>query len=394
MNHKVFSKVGLFVCFAALTIVSCTKKSEEGANSSSSGAVVGDTIKIGTTFFRSGEVATFGQSTKKGVDLAMEQFNAAGGLNGKKVEVITYDDQSKPEEVSAVVTKLITQDNVLAFIGEVASRLSLVAADKAMQFKTPMLSPSSTNPAVTLKGEYVSRICFIDPFQGEVMAKFATENLKAKTAVVIRDVKQDYSVGLADFFIKAFEAKGGKILTDISYQSGDTDFRAQLTEVKGKNPDVIFLPGYYGDVALIVQQARKLGIKKPVLGGDGWESEDLLKVAGKEALENTYYSNHYAPDTKDPAAQGFIQAFKAKYNGETPDAMAALGFDAFNVLVDAMKRAKSLTREDVKNALIETKDFAAVTGKITLDKDRNAVKSAVVLKYVDGKPTYFSTVNP
>ncbi len=392
MNNRVFSKVGLFVCFAALAIVSCTKKNEEGSTSSN-GAVVGDVIKIGHFAALTGEVATFGQSTKKGVDLAMEQFNAAGGLNGKKVEVITYDDQSKPEEVSAVVTKLITQDNVIAIIGEVASRLSLVAADKAMQFKTPMLSPSSTNPAVTLKGEYVSRICFIDPFQGEVMAKFATENLKAKTAVVIRDVKQDYSVGLADFFIKAFEAKGGKILTDISYQSGDTDFRAQLTEVKGKNPDVIFLPGYYGDVALIVQQARKMGMKKPILGGDGWESEDLLKVAGKDALENTYYSNHYAPDTKDPAAQGFIQAFKAKYN-ETPDAMAALGFDAFNVLMDSMKRAKSLTREDVKNALVETKDFAAVTGKITLDKDRNAVKSAVVLKFVGGKPTYFSTVNP
>lgn len=389
MNQKFFSKVALFVSFSALAIVSCTKK-EEAAQS----PVVGDVIKIGQFAALTGETATFGQSTNKGVQLALEQFNAAGGLNGKKVEVITYDDQSKPEEASAVVTKLITQDNVLAFIGEVASRLSLVAADKAMQFKTPMLSPSSTNPAVTQKGEYVSRICFIDPFQGEVMAKFAMEDLKAKTAVVIRDVKQDYSVGLADFFVKAFEAKGGKILTDTSYQSGDTDFRAQLTEVKGKNPDVIFLPGYYGDVALIVQQARKLGLKQPILGGDGWESEDLLKVAGKAALENTYYSNHYAPDTKDPGAQAFISSFKAKYNGETPDAMAALGFDAFNVMMNAMKNAKELTREEIKNALVQTKDFPAVTGKITLDKDRNAVKSAVVLKFVDGKATYFSTVNP
>lgn len=389
MNQKFFSKLALFVSFSALAIVSCTKK-EEAAQS----PAVGDKIRIGHFAALTGETATFGQSTKKGVDLAMEQFNAAGGLSGKLVEVITYDDQSKPEETSAVVTKLITQDNVLAIIGEVASRLSLVAADKAMQFKTPMLSPSSTNPAVTQKGEYVSRICFIDPFQGEVMAKFAQESLKAKTAAVIRDVKQDYSVGLADFFIKAFEANGGKILTDTSYQSGESDFRAQLTEVKGKNPDVIFLPGYYGDVALIVQQARKLGIKQPILGGDGWESEDLLKVAGKAALENTYYSNHYAPDTKDPSAQNFIQAFRAKYSGETPDAMAALGFDAFNVMVNAMKNAKELTREEIKNALVQTKDFPAVTGKITLDKDRNAVKSAVVLKFVDGKATYFSTVNP
>lgn len=389
MNQKFFSKVALFVSFSALAIVSCTKK-EEAAQS----PAVGDVIKVGQFAALTGETATFGQSTNKGVQLALEQFNAAGGLNGKKVQVITYDDQSKPEEASAVVTKLITQDNVLAFIGEVASRLSLVAADKAMQFKTPMLSPSSTNPAVTQKGEYVSRICFIDPFQGEVMAKFSIENLKAKTAVVIRDVKQDYSVGLADFFTKAFTAKGGKILTDTSYQSGDTDFRAQLTEVKGLKPDVIFLPGYYGDVALIVQQARKLGLKQPILGGDGWESEDLLKVAGKTALENTYYSNHYAPDTKDPAAQAFISSFKAKYEGETPDAMAALGFDAFNVMMNAMKNAKELTREEIKNALVQTKDFPAVTGKITLDKDRNAVKSAVVLKFVDGKATYFSTVNP
>ncbi len=383
---KLFSQAVLTLSILALSIVSCTKKEEVSQPT--------DKIRLGHFAALTGETATFGQSTKKGVDLAMEQFNAAGGFNGKMVEVITYDDQSKPEETSAVVTKLITQDNVLAIIGEVASRLSLVAADKAMQFKVPMLSPSSTNPAVTLKGEYVSRICFIDPFQGEVMAKFALENLKAKNAVVIRDVKQDYSVGLADYFIKAFEAKGGKILTDISYQSGESDFRAQLTEVKSKNPDVIFLPGYYGDVALIVQQARKLGIKKPILGGDGWESEDLLKVAGKAALENTYYSNHYAPDTKDPSAQSFIQSFKARYNGETPDAMAALGFDAFNVLMHALKNAKSISREDLKNALVQTKDFPAVTGKITLDKNRDAVKSAVVLKFVDGKATYFSTVDP
>lgn len=391
MNQKFFSKMVLLVSFSALAIVSCTKK-EQAVQSGT--ATPSDKIVLGHFAALTGETATFGQSTKKGVDLAMEQYNAAGGFNGKQVEVITYDDQSKPEEASAVVTKLITQDNVLVVIGEVASRLSLVAADKAMQFKTPMLSPSSTNPAVTLKGEYVSRICFIDPFQGEVMAKFALENLKAKTAVVIRDVKQDYSVGLADFFTKAFLAKGGKILTDISYQSGESDFRAQLTEVKSKNPDVIFLPGYYGDVALIVQQARKLGLKQPILGGDGWESEDLLKVAGKTALENTYYSNHYAPDTKDPGAQAFINSFKAKYNGETPDAMAALGFDAFNVVMNAIKNAKAVTREDIKNALVQTKDFPAVTGKITLDKDRNAVKSAVVLKFVDGKATYFTTVNP
>ncbi len=393
MNQKFFSWTALLLSLSAVAIVSCTKKEaalEQPANT----VVATDKIRIGHFASLTGEVAAFGNSTKKGVDLAQELFNAAGGFDGKPVEVITYDDQSKPEEALSTVTKLITQDQVLGLLGEVASGLSKVAADVAMRNKTPMLSPASTNPDVTKKGEYIFRICFIDPFQGEVMAKFATENLKAKTAVVIRDVKQDYSVGLADFFKKAFEAKGGKILTDTSYQSKDTDFRAQLTDAKAKKPDVIFVPGYYNDVALIVKQARQMGIKQPILGGDGWESEDLAKVAGKEALENTYYSNHYAPDTTDPTALTFIESFKKKYGGERPDAMAALGFDAFNVMINAMKRAKSLTREDIRVALAETKDFAGITGNISINEDRNAVKSAVVLKYVKGMPTYFATVNP
>lgn len=391
MKDKFLSKVALFACLSALVIASCTKK-EEATQTSSTPA--SDVIRVGHYASLTGEIASFGTSTKKGVDLAAKQFNAAGGLNGKKIEVITYDDQGKQEEAVSTVTKLITQDNVVAVLGEVASSLSIVAADVAMRHKTPMISPSSTNPDVTKKGEYIFRICFIDPFQGEVMAKFASENLKGKTAAIIRDVKQDYSVGLADFFKKAFEAKGGKIVTDTSYQSKDTDYRAQLTEIKSKKPDVIFVPGYYNDVGLIIKQARQLGLKQPILGGDGWESPDLEKVAGKVALENTYYSNHYAPDTKDPAAQGFIESFKKEYGGETPDAMAALGFDAFNVLVEAMKRAKSLSRDDIRAAIAETKDFAAVTGNITLNSERNAVKSAVVLKFQDGQARYFATVNP
>lgn len=387
------------ILLGSLALASCTKKEgtvETAAPPSAASAAVNydnaDKILLGHYASLTGEIAAFGVATREGVDLAMEQFNAAGGFKGKKIDVITYDDQGKPEEAASTITKLITQDKVLGVIGEVASSLSLVAADVAMRNQTPMLSPSSTNPDVTKKGDYVFRICFIDPFQGEVMAKFASENLKAKTAVVIRDVKQDYSVGLANFFVKAFEAKGGKIILDTSYQSKDTDFKAQLTDAKSKNPDVIFVPGYYNDVALLIKQARGMGLKQPILGGDGWESEDLAKVAGK-AVDGSYYSNHYAPDTKDPSAQAFISSYKAKYN-RTPDAMAALGFDAFNVMVDAMKRSKSLTRNELKAALAETKDFPGVTGKITIDKDRNAVKSAVVLKYEGGKPKYYSTVNP
>ncbi len=397
MNQRAFTKFALALCLSALAIASCTKKEEATKNAESAkpaAPAIPDKIVFGHYASLTGDTATFGNSTRKGVDLAAKQLNAAGGFNGKPVEVITYDDQSKPEEASIMVTKLITQDNVLAVFGEVASKLSIVAADVAQRYKTPMISPSSTNPAVTQKGDYIFRICFIDPFQGEVMAKFARENLKAKTAAIIRDVAQDYSVGLADFFKKAFEAKGGKILTDTSYQSKDTDFKAQLTEIKTKKPDVLFVPGYYNDVALILKQARGMGIKQAVLGGDGWESEDLMKVAGKDALEGTYYSNHYAPDTKDAGAQGFIEAYKKEYNGEVPDAMAALGFDAFNVTVDALKRAKAPNRDELRNALADTKGFKAVTGDITLDKDRNAVKSAVVLKYQGGVAKYFATVNP
>ena len=386
------------MAFTAIGLLSCTKKPEGGLapvanNNNNIVSPMNEKIILGHYASLTGEVANFGQATKKGVDLAMEQYNAKGGYNGKKVEVITYDDQGKPEEAASTITKLITQDKVLAVIGEVASSLSIVAADVAMRFKTPMISPSSTNPTVTQKGEYIFRICFIDPFQGKVMAKFAGENLKAKTAAVFRDLKQDYSVGLANFFTEAFEKQGGKVVLDTSYQSKDTDFKAQLTEIKAKNPDIIFLPGYYNDVALIMKQGRQLGLKQPFLGGDGWESEDLVKVAGK-AAEGSYYSNHYALDTKDPSAQDFIKSFKARYNGETPDAMAALGFDAFNVMMDALKRAKTQDKEGLRAAIAETTNFPAVTGSITLDSFRNAVKSAVVLKVENGKPHFFSTVNP
>jgi branched-chain amino acid transport system substrate-binding protein len=397
MNQRTFSKVALGLCVAALAIVSCTKKEEANkpAETSAPAASNANEFVLGHYASLTGDTASFGQSTQKGVDLAAKLYNAAGGFNGKQVKVITLDDQSKPEEASIVVTKLITENNVQALIGEVASKLSIVAADVAMRYKTPMVSPSSTNPAVTAKGDYIFRICFIDPFQGQVMAKFAKENMKAKTAAILRDVSQDYSVGLADFFKKAFEATGGKIVLDTSYNSKDTDFKAQLTEVKAKKPDVIFVPGYYNEVALIVKQARGLGIKLPILGGDGWESEDLVKVAGKEALEGTYYSNHYAPDTKDAAAQGFIEAYKKEYGGALPDAMAALGYDAFNVVMDAAKRAgANVTRDTIKEQLAQTKGFKGVTGEISINKDRDAVKSAVVLQFHDGVAKYFATVNP
>jgi len=399
MNQKLFSKIALGLSLSALTIVSCTKKEEAAQNApaapqAAAPVMATDKVVLGHYASLTGDTASFGISTREGVDLAAKLLNAAGGFNGKPVEVITYDDQSKPEEASTMITKLITQDNVSAVIGEVSSKLSIVAGEVAQRNKTPMISPSSTNPKVTEKGDYIFRICFIDPFQGQVMAKFAKDNMKAKTAAILRDVEQDYSVGLADFFKKAFEEQGGKIIIDTSYTTKDTDFKAQLTEIKSKKPDVVFVPGYYNSVALILKQARGMGIKQPVLGGDGWESPDLVKVAGKEALEGTYFSNHYAPDTKEASAQDFIAAFKKEYGGRLPDAMAALGFDAFNVTIDAMKRGNSTGRDEIKKALTDTKGFKGVTGEITIDPDRNAVKSAVVLQFKNGEAKFFATVNP
>lgn len=384
---KKLSLITLALCSLALIVTSCTKR-EHG-----SAAVKTDEIVLGHYASLTGQIAQFGQSTEKGLRMALKEYNDAGGFNGKPVKVVTYDDQGKPEEAASTITKLITQDHVIGVIGEVASSLSLVAADVAMRNKTPMLSPSSTNPEVTKKGAYIFRICFIDPFQGQVMAKFSKDTLKAKTAAVLRDVKNDYSVGLANYFTKAFEEKGGKVVIDTSYQEKDLDFKAQLTEIKAKNPDVIFIPGYYNDVALIAKQARSLGLKQPLLGGDGWESEDLFKVGGA-AVNGTYYSTHYAPDTKDAAVQKFVANYKKAYNNETPDAMAALGYDALYVMMDALKRAKSISRDGLKDALAETKDFNAVTGKITLNNERNAVKSAVVLKVEGGKAKFFSSVDP
>lgn len=377
----------LIACCAALVVTSCTKK--EAATSSAAS----DEIVIGHFASLTGGVAAFGTSTEKGVRLALDEINAAGGVLGKKVKVLTEDTASKPEDTQAAATKLVTQDKVLAVIGEVASSLSLVAADVAMRNKTPMVSPSSTNPTVTQKGEWVFRICFIDPFQGEVMAKFASGKLKAKTAAILRDVKQDYSVGLANFFIKSFEASGGKILIDTSYQSGDVDFKAQLTEIKAKKPDVVFVPGYYNEVALIAKQARNLGLNQPLLGGDGWESEDLFKIAGK-SVDGSYYSTHFAPDTTDTSAQSFLAAFKQKY-GHAPDAMAALGYDALYLMADAIKRAgKTDDKEALRLALAGTSGYKGVTGKISINNERNAVKSAVVLKTEGGKAKFFSSVDP
>ncbi len=349
-------------------------------------------IRIGEFGSLTGAQATFGISTQNGIQLAVDEVNAAGGVNGKTLKVTALDDQGKPEEAAVVVTKLITEDKAQVILGEVASSLSLAAAPICQDHKIPMISPSSTNPKVTQVGDYIFRVCFIDPFQGQVMADFAMGALKAKTAAILRDQKSDYSMGLADFFIKRFKDKGGSILADQSYVAGDVDFKSQLTNIREQKPDVIFVPGYYGEVGLIAKQARELGIQAPLLGGDGWDSSKLYEIGGA-ALDGCYFSSHYSSDSTDPKVQDFVKKYQAKF-GEVPDALATLGYDSVGVLAAALKNAKSLDGAGIRDAIAGTKNFAGVTGSISLDADRNAVKPAVVLKISGGKSSFVTTVNP
>ncbi len=358
------------------------------SNSSNSNEIV-----IGHFGSMSGSEATFGQSTDNGIKLAIEEVNAAGGINGKKVRLITYDDKGDAREAGTVVTRLVTSDKVTAVLGEVASGLSLAGAPICQENSVPMISPSSTNPKVTKIGDMIFRVCFIDPFQGSVCAKFARgDDLIASRAATLTDQASPYSVGLEEEFEKAFVALGGKMTTKQTYQAGDQDFSAQLTAIRSSGPDVIFIPGYYTDVGNIALQARKLGIKTPMLGGDGWDSSKLGEIAGK-ALDGCFYSNHYSPEDPNPRVQDYIKKYQAKYNA-TPDGLAALGYDAARILFEGMKRSKSLAGADIAAELAKTKDFDGVTGKISIDKDRNAVKPAVMLEMRNGKPKFVSTIQP
>jgi branched-chain amino acid transport system substrate-binding protein len=365
---------------ALLTATSC------GSSTNSSEIVIGEYGSL------TGTAATFGTSSRNGIDMAIDEVNKAGGVLGKKIRVIVEDDQTKPEEAQTVVTKLISKDRVVAVLGEVASSRSLAAAPVAQQNQVPMISPSSTNPKVTQVGDYIFRVCFIDPFQGLVMAKFATNTMKVKNVAILRDIKNDYSVGLADVFIENFTKMGGKIVTDQSYSEGDTDFSAQLTSIKSANPQAIFVPGYYTEVGLIARQAKKLGLNATLMGGDGWDSPKLIEIGG-EALNGTYFSNHYSVDDPSPAIRKFVADYKARFN-EVPDALAALAYDAANILFEAMRKANSTEGPKLRDAIAQTTDFPGVTGKITIDKDRNSVKPAVVLQVKDGKLAFVETITP
>lgn len=350
-------------------------------------------IKVGEFASLTGKEAAFGQSSHKGTLLAVEEINAAGGVLGRKIQLITEDNQSKAGESATIAKKLISRDKVVALIGEVASMRSLEAAPIAQQSRIPMISPSSTNPKVTEIGNYVFRVCFIDPFQGVVMAKFARNTLKLKRVAVLTSVSSAYSVGLAKYFKERFAQDGGVIALEQRFTEGDKDFKAQLTAIKAANVDGIFLPGYYTEAALVCKQARDLGMNLPLFGGDGWEAPQLISIGGA-AVEGTYYSTHYSPENKSPAVSGFVERFRKRWDNEVPDAMAALGYDAAMVLADAIKRAGTTDSAKLRDALAATKNLPGVTGDTTLDAQRNASKAAVVIAVKDGQFKFLETVAP
>jgi branched-chain amino acid transport system substrate-binding protein len=354
-------------------------------------------IKIGLVVPLTGDVKTFGESVKNAVTLAVEEANAKGGVINKKIKLVITDDKNDPTESSNAGSKLINQDRVKAIIGSVSSKCSIPLSEICQDASVVMITPTSTNPKVTVteagkRKDYVFRACFIDPFQGAVAAKFALENLKAKKAAVLYDVGNDYVKGLAEFFKADFTKGGGKIDVYVSYAKDDVDFSALLTKVKANNPDVLFIPDYYNKVGLIAKQARQLGIKANLLGGDGWDSPDMVKIAG-DAINGGYFTNHYSPDDPRPEVQEWVSKYQAKY-GAKPDALGTLAYDATLILLEAIRIAGTDKPAMVRDAMAKIKDFKCVSGNISFDENGNPLKSAVILEYSGGTQKYVTTVNP
>lgn len=358
-----------------------------------------DVIKFGADLEMTGGNATFGQSASNGVKLAIKEVNAKGGVLGKQLSLVVADNKSEAAEAANAMQKLITQDKVTAVIAPIASSSVIAAAQVCQDNKVLAISPTASNPKVTVDAgtgkvrDFLFRAAFIDPFQGSVMANFAVKSLQAKKAAIYIDNSSDYAIGLAQFFKETFLKAGGQIVAEEAYLQKDTDFKATLTKIKSQNPDVVFVPGYYQEVGMIVKQARELGLMVPVLGGDGWDSAKLPDIAGAQALNNTFFSNHYSPDDNSQTVKAFVEAYKKEYN-QTPDAFAALAYDATMMVVEAMKRANSADPVKIKDELAKTKDYQAVSGIITLNATHDAVKSAVIIEMKDGKQSFKEKINP
>lgn len=342
-----------------------------------------DVIKIGHLASLTGPEANFGVSADRGIAMAVAERNAAGGVLGKQIQIITVDDQSKNQEVNNCMKKLIEQDKVCAVLGEIASSNTIAAAPAAGRARIPLVTPGSTNPEVTKKNEYVFRVCFTDDFQGRAIAGFAYQTLGTHNAAIITDQASAYSINLSRTVKEEFERRGGKVVLEVSYKKTDSDYNAQVNQVIKAKPDVVFLTGYYTNVGNIVKLLREGGYTGPCVGGDGWDGDTLYQIGGK-ALDNCYFTNHYSPDDPNPRIQEFIAKYKAKH-GTVPDAMAVLGYDAALVLMDAIERAGSTEGPKIRDALATTKDVPGLSGMITIDKDRNAKKGIVVVGIKDSR---------
>lgn len=351
-----------------------------------------DTIRVGVFNSLTGGTATFGISSTQGAQMAADEWNSRGGLLGKKIELIVEDDQSKPDEAALAVTKLINQNRVVAILGEVASSRTLAGAPIAQKAGIPLITPASTNPKVTQVGDFIFRVCYVDSFQGAVCARFATQNLGLNRLAILKDIKNDYSVGLADYFKQNVLALGAEIVSEQSYSEGDTDFRAQITAMKGADPEGIFIPGYYTEAGLIAKQIREQNIAAVLIGGDGWDSPRTPEIGG-DAVEGAFFCNHYSADDTSQAVQSFVARYKERH-GYVPDAMAPLTYDAANLLFAAIQRAGTTDGRAVRDAIAQTRDFPGICGSVTIDSERNARKSAVMIQIRGGKFTVYDIIKP
>ncbi|WP_110954589.1 ABC transporter substrate-binding protein [Anaerosinus massiliensis] len=388
----IFKKGKQMVCaVAAMSFFALTAAGCGDANS--------DTIKIGANLEMTGTNATFGQSATNGAKLAIKEVNEKGGVLGKKISLVVADNKSEAAEAANAMQKLISQDKVVGVIAPIASSSVIAGAQVNTDGKVLAISPTASNPKVTVDPDtgktrdFLFRAAFIDPFQGSVMANFAAKSLQGKTAALYIDNSSDYAKGLGQFFKETFIKNGGTIVAEEAYLAKDTDFKSTLTKIKATNPDIVFVPGYYQEVGMIIKQGREMGIQAAILGGDGWDSAKLPEIAGAEALNNTFFANHYSPDDDSPAIKTFVEAYQAEYK-QTPDAFAALAYDATMMIIEAIKRAGSEDTVKIKDELAKTKDFAAVSGVITLNETHDAIKSAVVIEMKNGQKTFREKINP
>lgn len=373
------SAMGALALTCALFFAACSREPE--------------TIKIGEIEPLTGKEAAFGQSSHKGILLALEEINARGGVLGRPLVLVTEDNQSKAGDSATIAKKLVSRDGVAAIIHGGTSPQCLEVAPICQNARVPLVSTTATNPQVTEFGTYSFRTCFIDPFQGAVLAKFARSTLKAKRIALLTSVSSSYSVGLSQVFRESFTAAGGEIVGEQKYSDGEKDFRAQLTAIRSLNPDAIAAMGYYTEGGLICRQARDLGLRMPLISGDGWEAPELIQIGGA-AANGVYYSAHYTSESTAPEVQAFLAKYRARFGGETPDSMAPLAYDALLILADAMVRAGSAEGPKIRDALAATKDFPGVTGRTAIDSQRNASKSAVIVAVRDGRFTYVETITP